>query len=94
MCSHDNAVRYWSQTLNPKRKHMFASHKCNNWTDYMKGLCSKNEVNYMGIEADPNLRGSFFIQLKTNFLFDNKPSFNWLLKRIEKKAVDIVSLNF
>lgn len=94
MCSHFNAVRYWVDTLNPKYGKLFASQKCSSWNNFEKGKCSKNPVNYMGIEAIRNIPGQFFIRLDSNEYFDGRAFYNWLLNRLKNRIFDLLSFNF
>lgn len=93
MCSHENAVYYWAQTLHQNNEKYFPSYKCKNWDGYVRGKCTNNSVNYMGIKADANLQGSYFINLDSKYSFDGRASFFWLLKRIEQRAVQLLSLD-
>ncbi|XP_070501948.1 phospholipase A1 member A-like [Chironomus tepperi] len=70
-CSHLNAIRYWTQSLDPNRPHFFPAYKCSNWNDYMNGYCSKNPINYMGLDANPNTPGVFYLKLKSKKFFNH-----------------------
>ena len=94
MCSHESAIQYWVQALSLNNEHVFPAYKCRNWDDYVKGFCSRNQINYMGIAANPNLCGSFFIRPTFKSVDNSRSSFNSLLKRIKQKTVEIISLDF
>ena len=94
MCSHFNAARYWAYSLGPKQERHFASRQCQNWDDFENGKCQNNTVNYIGISANPKLRGMFFIKVKTKNFYDGKVFYNWLLKRIGNRANNLLNFNF
>lgn len=94
MCSHFNAVRYWVDTLNPKYGEIFASQKCPSWEDYQEGKCRKNHVNYMGLYASRQVQGTFFIKLNSEEYYDGRAFYHWLLNRLGKRVIDLVTLNF
>lgn len=96
MCSHFNAVRYWVDTLNAKNAKIFPSYACKSWEDFGSKNCDRSIVNYMGIAASPQAKGKFFIKLATkhNIAIDSKPLFNYILNRIERRAIDLINFNF
>lgn len=94
MCSHNNAVRYWAQALDPENSKLFVSYKCPNWREFKDGNCLNNEVGIMGIETTRNLRGSFFIKLQSKFIYNSRSDIVWLLRRFEHRAIDLLSLKF
>lgn len=92
MCSHFNAVRYWVDSLVSKDG-KFASRQCQSWEDYEKGSCRDNTVNYMGVNANPRLRGKFFLKLSSKKFYDGKSFYNWFLRRIEQRAINLINFN-
>jgi hypothetical protein len=93
MCSHLTSVYYWSQALDRRNSKLFASYKCSSWDRYLEGSCSNNEVNFMGIAANPNLRGSFFIKLQSKFNFDIRPIYTPLLPKLQRRVEEVFGLH-
>lgn len=94
MCSHFNAIRYWVNTLKPAQGKVFPSRACPTYEDYERGRCKKNQINFMGFEANPKNRGKFFVHLNSKRYIDGKAFYKWLLKRLERRTVDLLSFNF
>lgn len=94
MCSHFNAVRYWVDALNPKYGKLFPSHRCSNWEDFEARKCKNSVINYMGINANRENRGKFFVKLNSKHFYDGKEFFDWLMKRIEYRVSELLSLQF
>lgn len=91
-CSHQNAVRYYTDTLNPKFSKIYPSYQCTNWKDFKQGKCQNNPINYMGIDASPHVRGKFYIDIKTQESHDSLELYNFVLGRVGKTIFDIFRL--
>lgn len=94
MCSHFNAVRYWVDTLNPKYGKLFPCYECASWEDFAAKKCKNSSINYMGIEASRSKQGKFFVKLTSKHFYDGKAFFSWLLKRIDYRLSELLSLKF
>lgn len=46
----------------------------------------------MGIAANPKSDGSFFIQLTSNKNYDGRNFYQWIVKRIKKRAINLLDL--
>lgn len=86
-CSHFNANRYWTQSLDPKRSHFYPAHKCSNWKDYKNGHCSKNSVNYMGLGARADTPGIFYLELKTKAIINHDEQYSNILGAIGREFI-------
>jgi Lipase len=93
MCSHFHAVRYWVETLNPNSRRSFSATKCSNWNNFVGKKCEKNARNLMGLDANPQMQGNFFLKVQTNRFFDGIEFFNYLLKRMQKRLVNLITFD-
>ncbi|CAH1716732.1 unnamed protein product [Chironomus riparius] len=81
-CSHINANRYWTESLNPNGANLYSAFKCSSWRDYKNGYCSKNPINYMGLNASADIPGVFYLELKTSKVFNHDKQFSDTLSAI------------
>lgn len=88
-CSHQNAVRYFTDTLNPKFSQIYPAQKCSNWKDFKDDKCRDNPINYMGFDVNPRIQGKFYIDIKTEESHDSLELYNFVLGRIGKRIFDI-----
>lgn len=91
-CNHLYAIRFYVQTLKPGGSKLFPSSRCNNWSSYVRGNCDRNSKNYLGVNADPNTPGTFYLNTKSSQYFSGVEFYNWILSRIGDRVVNI--LNF
>jgi hypothetical protein len=47
----------------------------------------------MGIKANPNLHGSFFIKLESNFNYDGRAEYFWQLQQIKLQVTKLLSFS-
>ena len=87
-CSHFNANRYWTESLDPNRAHFYPAYKCSNWSDYKNGHCSKNQMNYMGLNASANTPGVFYLELKTKTIFNHDEQYIKVIRAISKGLIE------
>ncbi|PZC82127.1 hypothetical protein B5X24_HaOG200586 [Helicoverpa armigera] len=67
VCDHSRAWELFAESVaSPKH---FPARKCDNWTMFGEGLCSKSEISYMGLESDSNNPGLYFLTTKDSFPF-------------------------
>lgn len=88
-CSHQNAVRYFTDTLNSKFSQIYPAQKCSNWKDFKDDKCRDNPINYMGFDVNPSIQGKFYIDIKTEESHDSLELYNFVLGRIGKRIFDI-----
>ncbi|XP_075977136.1 lipase member I-like [Anticarsia gemmatalis] len=63
-CDHSRAWEYFAESINSP-KH-FPARKCDNWTMFGQGACSKNDISYMGIESQGGGPGFYFLTTKNS----------------------------
>ena len=65
-CSHRRSWVYFSESLVSKTPQVFHSIACNSWNEFVDHKCNNTTKStipiYMGIGADHNLRGNFYLQ--------------------------------
>lgn len=86
-CSHFNANRYWTESLDPKKSFLYKAYKCSNWNDFKNGYCSKNSINYMGINASPDQPGVFYLELKTKTTFNHDEQYFNIINAIGREVI-------
>lgn len=59
ICDHSRAWEYYAESVN-SAKH-FLARKCENWTMFKEGLCSKNPIAYMGVNSKIGIPGTYFL---------------------------------
>jgi Lipase len=94
MCSHFNAIRYWVDSLQPPYERYFPSYNCHSWEDFTHSKCRGNAVSFMGIAANRQAHGKFFIKLKSSHRLDAKQLYSFVLERISQRLVNIINLDF
>ncbi|KAG5681259.1 hypothetical protein PVAND_010710 [Polypedilum vanderplanki] len=93
MCSHFHAIRYWSESLNPKFTKNFPSRQCSDWNNFEARKCDKNLINYMGVEANPKIQGAFYVKVTSKQYFDGVEFYNWLVDRIGNRVQNVFSFD-
>ncbi|XP_026752843.3 pancreatic lipase-related protein 3-like isoform X2 [Galleria mellonella] len=58
-CDHTRAWQLFAESLNATNN--FPARKCENWTAFKEGLCTKNEVAFMGINSKSGKPGLYFL---------------------------------
>ncbi|KAF9420722.1 hypothetical protein HW555_003070 [Spodoptera exigua] len=67
ICDHSRAWELFAESIaSPKH---FPARKCENWTMFGEGRCSKNEISYMGLESDSSSPGVYFLTTKNSAPF-------------------------
>ncbi|KAH9641099.1 hypothetical protein HF086_003520 [Spodoptera exigua] len=67
ICDHSRAWELFAESIaSPKH---FPARKCENWTMFGEGRCSKNEISYMGLESDSSSPGIYFFTTKNSAPF-------------------------
>ncbi|CAO1411079.1 unnamed protein product [Diamesa hyperborea] len=62
-CSHRRSWVYFAESVVSKDPHVFHAIPCNSWNDFVDHKCNNSIIPvYMGIGADPNLKGNFYLQ--------------------------------
>ncbi|XP_070496112.1 phospholipase A1 member A-like isoform X2 [Chironomus tepperi] len=89
MCSHFHAIRYYAETLNPKNCKVFPARQCTDWKTYDAHKCDEKPVNYMGIDSNPNVTGTFYVKITSKRYFDGNEFYNWLLDRIGDRVGNV-----
>ncbi|KAJ8720085.1 hypothetical protein PYW07_012128 [Mythimna separata] len=67
VCDHSRAWEYFAESVSSP-KH-FPARRCKNWTMFGEGLCSKNEISYMGFPSDNSNPGLYFLSTKKSAPF-------------------------
>jgi hypothetical protein len=93
MCSHFHAIRYWSESLNPKFTKNFPSRQCSDWKTFEGRKCDKNVVNFMGVEANPKMQGTFYVKVTSKQFYDGVEFYNWLVDRIGDRVQNVFSFD-
>ncbi|CRL01706.1 CLUMA_CG014922, isoform A [Clunio marinus] len=62
-CSHQRSWQFYSESVRSKNVEIFNSVSCLSWENFKKNECEiiQKDV-FMGIDADPQLAGNFFLQ--------------------------------
>ncbi|OWR54177.1 putative lipase [Danaus plexippus plexippus] len=58
-CDHSRAWEFYAESMNNSDN--FPARKCENWTAFKNGMCTKNEIAYMGFNSEPGSPGSYFL---------------------------------
>ncbi|XP_045774010.1 phospholipase A1 VesT1.02-like isoform X1 [Maniola jurtina] len=58
-CDHSRAWELFAESINSPDH--FPARKCVNWTMFQNGLCTRNDVTYMGLNSGPGNSGSYFL---------------------------------
>lgn len=48
----------------------FPAVKCESWAAFKKNNCTRGQINWMGIYADPDQSGNFYLQTNSESPFD------------------------
>ncbi|XP_026741664.1 pancreatic triacylglycerol lipase-like isoform X2 [Trichoplusia ni] len=62
VCDHSRAWELFAESINSPNH--FPARKCDNWTMFGQGLCSRNAISYMGLLSDANNPGQYFLATK------------------------------
>ncbi|XP_028031981.1 lipase member H-like isoform X1 [Bombyx mandarina] len=71
-CDHSRAWEFLAESVN-SAKH-FPARKCENWTSFKEGFCSKNSVSYMGLESKAGDPGLYFFTTAASSPFGLGPT--------------------
>ena len=90
MCSHFHAIRYYAETLNPKNCKVFPARQCSDWKNYDTHKCDEKPINYMGIDSNPNVTGTFYVKITSKRYFDGNSTFPKFVIRVNRISVTSV----
>lgn len=60
ICSHLMTPQYWAASVRSKNSQMFPAKDCTNYDEFKAGRCN-GPTAYMGLYADTNLSGRFYL---------------------------------
>ncbi|KAJ0176242.1 hypothetical protein K1T71_008416 [Dendrolimus kikuchii] len=59
ICDHSRAWEYYAESVTSPKQ--FPARKCENWTMFKEGSCSKKSLAYMGMNSGPGEPGTYFL---------------------------------
>uniref|UniRef100_A0A1I8PUE8 Lipase domain-containing protein n=1 Tax=Stomoxys calcitrans TaxID=35570 RepID=A0A1I8PUE8_STOCA len=63
LCSHERAIFYFAESVYPQNENNFLTKQCNNMDELLKKKCMGPNA-FMGLAADPNIRGIYSTEVR------------------------------